>query len=113
MHNKLITNLFNTLVIFNDVHTEQSHESKTKGLNLDDRQLSWTDAIISSMTPAERKNPSIIDGSRRSRISKGSGRPVQEINQLLKQFAEMKKMMKKMGKMKIPKNLKQQMLGLN
>ena len=71
-----------------------------KGLDLDDRQLSWTDAIISSMTPAERKNPSIIDGSRRSRISKGSGRPVQEINQLLKQFAEMKKMMKKMGKMK-------------
>ena len=84
-----------------------------KGLNLDDRQLSWTDAIISSMTPAERKNPSKIDGSRRSRISKGSGRPVQEINQLLKQFAEMKKMMKKMGKMKLPKNLKQQMMGLN
>ena len=84
-----------------------------KGLDLDDRQLSWTDAIISSMTPAERKNPSIIDGSRRSRISKGSGRPVQEINQLLKQFAEMKKMMKKMGKMKLPKNLKQQMMGLN
>ena len=84
-----------------------------KGLDLDDRQLSWTDAIISSMTPAERKNPSIIDGSRRSRISKGSGRPVQEINQLLKQFAEMKKMMKKMGKMKLPKNLQEQMMGLN
>ena len=84
-----------------------------KGFDLDDRQLSWTDAIISSMTPAERKNPSIIDGSRRSRISKGSGRPVQEINQLLKQFAEMKKMKKKMGKMKLPKNLQQQMMGLN
>ena len=84
-----------------------------KGLDLDDRQLSWTDAIISSMTPAERKNPSIIDGSRRSRISKGSGRPVQEINQLLKQFAEMKKMMKRMGKMKLPKNLQEQMMGLN
>ena len=84
-----------------------------KGLDLDDRQLLWTDAIISSMTPTERKNPDIINGSRRSRISKGSGRSLQEINQLLKQFAEMKKMMKKMGKMKIPKNLKQQMLGLN
>ncbi len=84
-----------------------------KGLDLDDRQLLWTDAIISSMTPAERKNPDIINGSRRSRISKGSGRSLQEINQLLKQFAEMKKMMKKMGKMKIPKNLKKQMLGLN
>ncbi len=84
-----------------------------KGLDLDDRQLSWSEAIIGSMTPAERKNPAIIDGSRRSRIAKGSGRPVQEINQLLKQFVQMKKMMKKMGNMKLPKNLKQQMMELN
>jgi len=47
------------------------------------------------MTSEERDNPKIIDGSRRSRISKGSGRPVSEVNQLLKQFNEMKKMMKK------------------
>tara|TARA_B110000263_G_scaffold200367_1_gene179608 strand:- start:390 stop:1721 length:1332 start_codon:yes stop_codon:yes gene_type:complete len=84
-----------------------------KGMDFDDRQLIWTDAIISSMTFEERKNPTIVDGSRRSRIAKGSGRTVQEINQLLKQFAEMKKMMKKMGKIKLPKNLKQQMMGLN
>ena len=84
-----------------------------KGIDLDDRQLVWTEAIISSMTPSERKDPNIIDGSRRTRISKGSGRPVQEINQLLKQFAQMKKMMKKMGKMKLPKNLKNEMMGLN
>ena len=84
-----------------------------KGLDFDDRQIIWTDAIISSMTFEERRNPTIIDGSRRSRIAKGSGRTVQEINQLLKQFTEMKKMMKKMGKMKIPKNLKNQMMGLN
>ena len=84
-----------------------------KGMDFDDKKIIWTDAIISSMTFEERKNPSIIDGSRRSRISKGSGRTVQEINQLLKQFTEMKKMMKKMGKMKLPKNLKNQMLGLN
>ena len=84
-----------------------------KGMDFDDKKLIWTDAIISSMTFEERKNPIIIDGSRRSRISKGSGRTVQEINQLLKQFTEMKKMMKKMGKMKLPKNLKNQMLGLN
>ena len=84
-----------------------------KGMDFDDKKLIWTDAIISSMTIEERKNPIIIDGSRRSRISKGSGRTVQEINQLLKQFTEMKKMMKKMGKMKLPKNLKNQMLGLN
>ena len=84
-----------------------------KGMDFDDKKLIWTDAIISSMTFEERKNPIIIDGSRRSRISKGSGRTVQEINQLLKQFTEMKKMMKKMGKMKLPKNLKNQMMGLN
>jgi len=84
-----------------------------KGLDLDDRQLSWTEAIISSMTATERKNPTIIDGSRRSRIAKGSGRTVQEVNQLLKQFAQMKKMMKQMGKMKLPKNMKHQMMGLN
>jgi len=84
-----------------------------KGMDFDDKKLIWTDAIISSMTFEERKNPTIIDGSRRSRISKGSGRTVQEINQLLKQFTEMKKMMKKMGKMKLPKNLKNQMMGLN
>jgi len=84
-----------------------------KGMDFDDKKIIWTDAIISSMTFEERKNPSIIDGSRRSRISKGSGRTVQGINQLLKQFTEMKKMMKKMGKMKMPKNLKNQMMGIN
>ena len=84
-----------------------------QGMELDDRQLGWTEAIISSMTVSERKDPTIIDGSRRIRIAKGSGRSVQEINQLLKQFNQMKKMMKKMGKMKLPKNLKQQIMGLN
>jgi signal recognition particle subunit SRP54 len=65
------------------------------------------------MTPAERKDPLMINGSRRSRIAKGSGRPVQEVNQLLKQFDQMKKMMKKMGKMKLPRNMNPEMLGLN
>ena len=71
-----------------------------KQLNMDDRQVGWTEAIINSMTPGERQRPEIINGSRRLRISKGSGRPVQEINSLLNQFLQMKKMMKKMGKMK-------------
>ena len=84
-----------------------------KGMDLDDRQLGWTEAIISSMTVGERKDPTIIDGSRRIRIAKGSGRSVQEINQLLKQFNQMKKMMKKMGKMKLPRNMNPEMLGLN
>ena len=84
-----------------------------KGLNLDDRQLSWTEAIISSMTPAERKDPLMINGSRRSRIAKGSGRSIQEVNQLLKQFEQMKKLMKKMGKMNLPRNMNPKMLGLD
>ena len=71
-----------------------------KQLNMDDRQVEWTEAIINSMTPGERQQPEIINGSRRLRISKGSGRSVQEINALLNQFSQMKKMMKKMGKMK-------------
>jgi signal recognition particle subunit SRP54 len=71
-----------------------------KSINLDERQLEWTEAIINSMTIEERKLPDKIDGSRRLRISKGCGRPVQEVNSLLKQFHQMKKMMKKMGKFK-------------
>ena len=79
-----------------------------KQLNMDDRQVGWTEAIINSMTPGERQQPEIINGSRRLRISKGSGRSVQEINALLNQFSQMKKMMKKMGKMK---NMKLPELG--
>lgn len=71
-----------------------------KQLNMDDRQVGWTEAIINSMTPSERQQPEIINGSRRLRISKGSGRSVREINALLNQFSQMKEMMKKMGKMK-------------
>ena len=71
-----------------------------KQLNMDDRQVGWTEAIINSMTPDERQKPESIDGSRRSRIAKGSGRPVQEVNALLNQFYQMKKMIKKMGKIK-------------
>ncbi|MBM3285498.1 MAG: signal recognition particle protein, partial [Candidatus Aminicenantes bacterium] len=62
---------------------------------MDDRKLLHSEAIINSMTPREREDPRIIDGRRRARIACGSGRPVYEVNQLLKQFLEMKKMMKK------------------
>ena len=72
--------------------------SKLGKVNLDERQLMWTDAIIKSMTPDERNSPEIINGSRRKRIALGSGRPVQEVNQLLKQFESMRVMMKKIGK---------------
>ncbi|MBN2611546.1 MAG: signal recognition particle protein [Bacteroidales bacterium] len=65
-----------------------------KNLDIDDDAFKGIEAIIGSMTPAEREEPSIINGSRRKRISMGSGTTVQEINQLLKQFDETKKMMK-------------------
>ena len=76
-----------------------------KNFNMDDRQISWTEAIISSMTIIERKYPEKINGSRRLRIAKGSGRTVQEVNSLLKNFFQLKKMMKKMknfDKLKLP-----------
>ena len=62
--------------------------------DVDPKQLSRTAAIIDSMTPIERRNPSVIDGSRRKRIAQGSGMAVQDVNQLLKQFVQMRKMLK-------------------
>jgi signal recognition particle subunit SRP54 len=64
-------------------------------MEVDDKKIVYFEAIINSMTAEERENPKTISGSRRARISRGSGRPVSEVNQLLKQFFEMKKMMKK------------------
>ncbi len=69
-----------------------------KNLDIDDKAISRLEAIINSMTPKERRNHMIINGSRRKRIARGSGTSVQEVNQLLKQFVQMKKMMKNMGK---------------
>ncbi|NQU66820.1 MAG: signal recognition particle protein [Candidatus Marinimicrobia bacterium] len=76
--------------------------AKLKGLSIDDKQLTWVEAIINSMTPKERKMPEIINGSRRKRIAQGAGRSVFEVNQLLKQFSQMKKMIQKMKKGHIP-----------
>ncbi|HTH65895.1 MAG TPA: signal recognition particle protein [Gemmatimonadales bacterium] len=67
-----------------------------KGLPADDRRLRHVEAIILSMTPAERSDPKILSGSRRLRIAKGSGRPVQEVNRLLEQFQQMRKFLKRM-----------------
>lgn len=68
-----------------------------QGISVDPRQLGRTEAIICSMTPGERARPNLIDGSRRKRIARGSGTTVQDVNQLLRQFEQMKKMMKKGG----------------
>ncbi len=67
-----------------------------KNVDIDDDAFKGIEAIIHSMTPAERSNPSIINASRKKRIGKGSGTSVQEVNQLLKQFNQMSKMMKMM-----------------
>ncbi|MCP4581377.1 MAG: signal recognition particle protein [candidate division Zixibacteria bacterium] len=71
---------------------------KLKGLTIDDKALPRMEAIICSMTSEERRNPHIINGSRRKRIARGSGTSVHDINVLLKQFTQMQKMVKKMAK---------------
>lgn len=65
-----------------------------KETDIDDKQLVRVEAIIQSMTKQERKNPKILNGSRRKRIAKGSGNSIQDVNRLIKQFNEMQKMMK-------------------
>ena len=70
-----------------------------EGVDVDPKRIRHVEAIILSMTPAERRNPRILTGSRRARIARGSGRPVHEVNRLLKQFKEMQKMMKDMRKL--------------
>src|SRR5574341_550231 len=65
------------------------------GANLDDRRLKHVEAIVLSMTADERADPSLLNGSRRLRIAKGAGRPVQEVNRLLEQFQQMRKFLKR------------------
>ena len=72
------------------------NQKALKGVNVDDKQMKHVEAIILSMTPKERQKPDLLNGSRRSRIAKGSGRTVQEVNRLVDQFKQMQKMMKQM-----------------
>ena len=78
-------------------------KEQMKNANVDEKLLSANEAIILSMTKKEKENPEIISGSRRKRISLGSGTDVQTVNRLLKQFKMMSKMMKKMSQGKMPK----------
>ena len=73
-------------------------------IQIDPKQVARIEAIVLSMTPAERRNPDILKASRKERVAKGSGTSVQEVNKLLKQFEESKKMMKMMsnGNFKMP-----------
>jgi len=80
-----------------------------RGLNamkVDEKELIHIEAIIDSMTPQERENHQILNGSRRKRIARGSGRPVQEINRLLKQYLETRKMMKSLSRGVMPRLMK-------
>jgi len=72
-----------------------------KNVQIDEKQLDHVEAIIRSMTKHERAHPEVLNASRRKRIAKGSGRSIQEVNRLIKQFDDMKKLMKQMsGQMK-------------
>jgi signal recognition particle subunit SRP54 len=80
-----------------------------RDLQMDERELDRIEAIVLSMTPAERAQPQLIDGSRRKRIARGSGTTVQAVNQLVKQFAQMRKLMAQVARGKMPDP--QQLLG--
>ena len=71
-------------------------------MKVDERELDRIQAIILSMTPAERRRPELINGSRRLRIARGSGTNVQQVNQLVKQFGQMRKVMRQVGRGKMP-----------
>jgi signal recognition particle subunit SRP54 len=71
-------------------------------MKVDERELDRIEAIMLSMTPEERRRPELIKGSRRLRIARGSGTTVQQVNQLVKQFGQMQKVMKQIGRGRMP-----------
>jgi len=73
-----------------------------QGVSMDDKRLKHVEAIVLSMTPQERADPSVLNGNRKLRIAKGAGRPVQEVNKLLEQFQQMRKMMRGIQSGKMP-----------
>ncbi len=81
----------------------QARKMGLNNISIDPKELAHVEAIISSMTYEERRHPEILKASRKLRVAKGSGRSVEEVNRLLKQFAMMKDMMKRMNNMKMPK----------
>ncbi|MDE5877906.1 MAG: signal recognition particle protein [Muribaculaceae bacterium] len=82
-----------------------------KDIDIDDDAFKGIEAIINSMTPYERHNPEVINGSRRQRIAKGSGTSMQEVNRLLKHFEQTRSMMRKVSNMKNPMKMMQQLKG--
>jgi len=76
--------------------------SQLRGMKVDERELDRVEAIILSMTPEERRRPELIKGSRRLRIARGSGTSVQAVNQMVKQFAQVRKLMRQVGRGRMP-----------
>jgi len=70
-----------------------------KGFKVDEKQMARVEAIVKSMTKEEKRNPDILNASRRRRIAEGSGTTIQDVNRLIKQFEDMKKMMKQFSSM--------------
>jgi hypothetical protein len=79
-----------------------SKEMRQAAGQIDDGEVAKVEAIVCSMTPAERNDVALLDGSRRSRVARGSGTSIQDVNTLLKQFKEMQKMMKGMASGNMP-----------
>ena len=80
----------------------QARKMGLNNISIDPKDLAHVEAILQSMTPEERRKPEILKSSRKQRIAKGSGRSVEEVNRLLKQFEMMKDMMKKMSSGNMP-----------
>jgi signal recognition particle subunit SRP54 len=83
-----------------------------KNVDIDDDAFKPIEAIVMSMTPAERENPNLLDGSRRKRIARGSGNDIAEVNKLIKQFEDTRKMMRMMGNKQQMANMMKQMKGM-
>ena len=83
----------------NHVPTPGINAKALQGVSMDDKRLKHVEAIVLSMTPEERADPTVLSGSRKLRIAKGSGRSVQEVNRLLEQFQQMRKMGKFLKRM--------------
>ena len=78
-------------------HWERKERAREEKLKLIDEQVESGSLVIRAMTPAERRDPTLLNGSRRRRIAAGSGADLPEVNRLVKQFGEMQKLMKQMG----------------
>jgi signal recognition particle subunit SRP54 len=76
--------------------------TQLRGMKVDEREIDRIQAIILSMTPHERRHPELIKGARRLRIARGSGTSVQAVNQLVKQFAHVRKVMRQVGRGRMP-----------